>query len=319
MVALKGNALFGTNSVTGEQRGFISATSVTELTRGSSLKEELDTDKLLLLARSFEVDADKTATLESILNLLQETALNHVLVSGLLGDGFGATHGMVSNNLARVVTRMQVRVDEYPWMLEKLNGFCRGEVMEVDTWIGASGKNENRRDWLIRSDATGEVLTRATRTWAMMNQQTRRLSKMPEAVRAEISPGFIEKKTFQEEIPEKINKLNTNAKFTNSNLKTIPRKFLENYQLTRIAFECRRECGSCSDVVQSLCEPEEEWSEERHQGSNNVDNGDSLASVLFQDSKREAICSSNYQHSNILADKSVETSTTASRAIKYRI
>ena len=44
---------------------------------------------------------------------------------------------------------------------------------------------------------------------------------MPEAVRAEISPGFIEKKTFQEEIPEKINKLNTNAKFTNSNLKVI--------------------------------------------------------------------------------------------------
>jgi fatty acyl-ACP thioesterase B len=45
---------------------------------------------------------------------MQETALNHVWVSGLLGDGFGATHGMVSNNLARVVTRMQVRVDEYP-------------------------------------------------------------------------------------------------------------------------------------------------------------------------------------------------------------
>jgi fatty acyl-ACP thioesterase B len=113
-------------------------------------------------------------------------------------------------------------------MLEKLNGFCRGGVMEVDTWVGASGKNGIRRDCLIRSDATGEVLARATRyfsehphrffhgslgssnkvlqmlsrTWAMMNQQTRRLSKMPEAVRAEISPGFIEKKTFQE-IPER--------------------------------------------------------------------------------------------------------------------
>lgn len=99
-------------------------------------------------------------------------------------------------------------------MLEKLNGFCRGGVMEVDIWVGASGKNGIRRDWLIRSDATGEVLARATRyfsehphpffhgslgssnkvlqmlsrTWAMMNQQTRRLSKMPEAIRAEISP-----------------------------------------------------------------------------------------------------------------------------------
>nr|TKR90359.1 hypothetical protein D5086_0000234740 [Populus alba] len=170
---------------------------------------------------------------------MQETALNHVWVSGLLGDGFGATHGMERNNLAWVVTGMQVRVDEYP--------ACE--------------------DWLIRSDATGEVLARATRTWAMMNQQTRCLSKMPEAVRAEISPGFIEKKTFQEEIPEKISELNTNAKFTNSNLKA-----------TRISLACRKECGS-SDVVQSLCEPVEESSEEGHQDSSNVDNGDSLASA----------------------------------------
>uniref|UniRef100_A0A6N2KU70 Acyl-ACP thioesterase-like C-terminal domain-containing protein n=1 Tax=Salix viminalis TaxID=40686 RepID=A0A6N2KU70_SALVM len=87
-------------------------------------------------------------------------------------------------------------------MLENLNGFCRGEV----------GENGMRRDWLIRSDATGEVLVPATRvlqmlntTCVMMNQQTRGLSKMPEA------------KTFQEEIPENINKLSTNAIFTKSN------------------------------------------------------------------------------------------------------
>lgn len=52
-----------------------------------------------------------------------------------------------------------------------------------------------------------------------MNQQNRRLSKMPEEVRAEISPWFIEKKAIQEEIPEKINKLDTKAKYINNNLK----------------------------------------------------------------------------------------------------
>ncbi|KAJ6677051.1 hypothetical protein OIU85_010251 [Salix viminalis] len=41
-------------------------------------------------------------------------------------------------------------------MLEKLNGFCRGEV----------GENGMRRDWLIRSDATGEVLVPATRSFS---------------------------------------------------------------------------------------------------------------------------------------------------------
>ncbi|RWR93921.1 palmitoyl-acyl carrier protein thioesterase, chloroplastic [Cinnamomum micranthum f. kanehirae] len=218
-----------------------------------------------IVVRSYEVGADKTATLETILNLLQETALNHVWMSGLLGNGFGATHGMMKNNLIWVVTRMQVEVDSYPiW----------GEVLEIDTWVGESGKNGMRRDWLIRSHLTGEV------TWVMMNQQTRRLSKMPEEVRAEISPWFIDKQAIQEDNPEKIIKLDDKAKYANSNLKpkrndldmnhhvnnvkyvrwmleTIPDLFLEYHQLSSITLEYRRECGS-SDIVQSLCEPDED-------------------------------------------------------------
>ncbi|XP_027152458.1 palmitoyl-acyl carrier protein thioesterase, chloroplastic-like [Coffea eugenioides] len=223
-----------------------------------------------VVIRSYEVGPDKTATLESVLNLLQETALNHVWMSGLLGDGFGATHGMMRNNLIWVVSRMQVQVDHYPiW----------GEIMEIDTWVGASGKNGMRRDWLLRSHATGLVFARATSTWVMMNQQTRRLSKMPDEVRAEISPWFIEQQAIKEDIPEKIEKLDDNAKYIISGLQpkrsdldmnqhvnnvkyvrwmleAIPDKFFENHQLSGIILEYRRECGS-SDVVQSLCEPNE--------------------------------------------------------------
>ncbi|GFZ15948.1 hypothetical protein Acr_25g0003570 [Actinidia rufa] len=191
-----------------------------------------------VVIRSYEVGADKTATIESILNLLQETALNHVWMSG-------------------------------------------GEVIEIDTWVGASGKNGMRRDWLVRSHATGLVFARATSTWVMMNQQTRRLSKMPEEVRAEISPWFIEKQAIQEELSEKIEKLDDKAKqYVNSNLKpkrsdldmnhhvnnvkyvrwmleTIPDQFFENHQLSSMILEYRRECGS-SDIVQALCEPHED-------------------------------------------------------------
>jgi fatty acyl-ACP thioesterase B len=163
-----------------------------------------------VVIRSYEVGADKTATLESILNLLQETALNHVWMSGLLSDGFGATHGMMRNDLIWVVSRMQVLIDYYPiW----------GEVLEIDTWVGASGKNGMRRDWLIRSKATGRVFARATSTWVMMNHKTRRLSKMPEEVRDELTPWFIEKKAINEEAPEKIVKLDNEAKYMNSDLK----------------------------------------------------------------------------------------------------
>ncbi|KAI5573795.1 hypothetical protein POPTR_010G117400v4 [Populus trichocarpa] len=224
-----------------------------------------------VVIRSYEVGADKTATLESILNLLQETALNHVWMSGLLSNGFGATHGMMKNNLIWVVSRMQVLVDQYPiW----------GEIVEIDTWVGASGKNGMRRDWLIRSQATGHVFARATSTWVMMNEKTRRLSKMPEEVRTEISPWFIEKQAIHEDVPEKISKLDSNAKYVNSNLKpkrsdldmnqhvnnvkyvrwmleTIPDQFLESHQLSGIILEYRRECGS-SNIVQSLCEPDED-------------------------------------------------------------
>ncbi|KAA0046300.1 palmitoyl-acyl carrier protein thioesterase [Cucumis melo var. makuwa] len=224
-----------------------------------------------VVIRSYEVGPDKTATVESVMNLLQETALNHVWMSGLLSNGFGATHGMMRNNLIWVVSRMLVEVDHYPiW----------GEIVEIDTWVGASGKNGMRRDWLIRSQATGHVYARATSTWVMMNQQTRRLSKMPEEVRAEISPWFIEKQAIKEDAPEKISKLDDKAKYMNSDLKpkrsdldmnhhvnnvkylrwmleTIPDHVLESHQLSSIILEYRRECGS-SDIVQSLCEPDED-------------------------------------------------------------
>ncbi|GLT91893.1 hypothetical protein SLE2022_097550 [Rubroshorea leprosula] len=137
-----------------------------------------------------------------------------------------------------------------------------------------------RRDWLIRSQATGLIFARATSTWVMMNQQTRRLSKMPEEVRAEISPWFIARQAIKEDVPEKILKLDSNAKYMDSDLKpkrsdldmnhhvnnvkyvrwmleTIPDQFLETHELSGIVLEYRKQCGS-SDIVQSYCQPDED-------------------------------------------------------------
>ncbi|GFP84703.1 palmitoyl-acyl carrier protein thioesterase chloroplastic [Phtheirospermum japonicum] len=222
-----------------------------------------------VVIRSHEVGPDKTMTLESILNLLQETALNHVWLSGLMRQ-YGTTLGMIQNNLIWVVSKMQVQIDHYPiW----------GEVIEIDTWVGSSGKHGMRRDWLLRSRATSLVLARGTSTWAMMNKHTRRLSKMPDDVRAEISPWFIEKQAIEESSNE-IEKVDSNnASYVNSDLKakrsdldmnhhvnnvkyvkwmleTIPDDFLENHRLSDISLEYRRECGR-SDVLQSLCKLQE--------------------------------------------------------------
>lgn len=104
--------------------------------------------------RSYEIGADRTASIETLMNHLQEPALNHVKSAGLLGDGFGSTPEMCKKNLIWVVTKMQVLVDRYPtWV----------DVVQVDTWVAASGKNGMRCDWLVRDCRTGDILTRASR------------------------------------------------------------------------------------------------------------------------------------------------------------
>uniref|UniRef100_A0A6N2L1X8 Acyl-ACP thioesterase-like C-terminal domain-containing protein n=1 Tax=Salix viminalis TaxID=40686 RepID=A0A6N2L1X8_SALVM len=131
--------------------------------------------------------------------------------------------------------------------------FFRGEV----------GENGMRRDWLIRSDATSlspaarsfsehprpffhgsfgcsnKVLQMLNTTCVMMNQQTRGLSKMPEAP-----------KRSDLDMNHHVNNVRYNSNASHPK-RTIPRKFLENYRLTRITLEYRRECSS-SDMVQSL-------------------------------------------------------------------
>lgn len=124
--------------------------------------------------RSYEVGADRTASIETLMNHLQETALNHVRFAGLMNDGFGATPEMSKRNLIWVVAKMHVFVEKYPsW----------ADVVQVDTWVGSSGKNGVRRDWQVIDCQTGQTIVRATGISVLMNKNTRKLSKMPDEVR----------------------------------------------------------------------------------------------------------------------------------------
>jgi len=204
------------------------------------------------------------------MNHLQETALNHVWLSGLAGDGFGATVEMSRRNLMWVVARMQIQVERYPsW----------GDVVEIDTWVGASGKNGMRRDWLVRDSKTNSILTRATSTWVMMNRKTRKLSKIPDAVKGEIQPYFTERNIFMAEDTRKLQKLEddtaqyicsdlsprwsdldvnqhvNNVKYIGWILESLPISVLEDNELANITLEYRRECGP-THVLQSLASPQ---------------------------------------------------------------
>ncbi|KAL3825134.1 hypothetical protein ACJIZ3_021163 [Penstemon smallii] len=216
--------------------------------------------------RSYEIGADRTASVETTMNHLQETALNHVKGAGLLGDGFGSTPEMCKKNLIWVVTKMQVVVDRYPtW----------GDVVQVDTWVAGSGKNGMRRDWLVRDSNTGEILTRASSLWVMMNKKTRRLSKIPDEVREEIGGYFVDSPPVVDDDSRKLPKLDdntadhirtgltprwsdldvnqhvNNVKYVGWILESAPSPILETHELAGITLEYRRECMRDS-VLQSL-------------------------------------------------------------------
>ncbi|XP_023737693.1 palmitoyl-acyl carrier protein thioesterase, chloroplastic [Lactuca sativa] len=218
--------------------------------------------------RSYEIGPDKTATMETLMNLLQETALNHVTSAGLAGNGFGATHEMSLRKLIWVVTRIHVQVEKYSsW----------GDVVEIDTWVNAAGKNGMRRDWIIRDFVTQKIITRATSTWVIMNRETRRLSKIPDEVRNEVTPFYLNRDAIATEKidHEKIEKLTdetaarirhglapswsdmdanqhvNNVKYIGWILESVPIKVLEEYYMGSITLEYRRECRQ-SDMLDSL-------------------------------------------------------------------
>ncbi|WOG92605.1 hypothetical protein DCAR_0311878 [Daucus carota subsp. sativus] len=216
--------------------------------------------------RSYEIGADRTASVETLMNHLQETALNHVKNAGLLGDGFGSTPEMCKKKLIWVVTKMQVMVDRYPtW----------GDVVQVDTWVAPSGKNGMRRDWLLRDYNTGEILTRATSCWVMMNKKTRKLSKLPDEVRAEIGNYFVDTPPIVDEDSRRLPKLTdsnadyirtgltprwsdldinqhvNNVKYVGWILESAPLPVVESHELASMTLEYRRECTRDS-VLDSL-------------------------------------------------------------------
>ncbi|RLM84752.1 palmitoyl-acyl carrier protein thioesterase, chloroplastic-like [Panicum miliaceum] len=219
--------------------------------------------------RSYEIGPDRTATMETVMNLLQETALNHVMCSGLAGDGFGATRQMSLRKLIWVVTRINIQVDKYSrW----------GDVVEIDTWVASSGKNGMRRDWIIRDRNTKNMIARATSNWVMMNRETRRLSKIPEEVRQEVLPFYLDRSIIAADANaggRKIEKLTdstaehirsglaprwsdmdvnqhvNNVKYIGWILESVPLDVLEDYHLTSITLDYRRECRQ-SQLLESL-------------------------------------------------------------------
>ncbi|KAF7119668.1 hypothetical protein RHSIM_Rhsim13G0047400 [Rhododendron simsii] len=226
------------------------------------------------IVRCYEVGMNKTATVETIANLLQEVGGNHAQSVGFSTDGFATTPTMRKLHLIWVTARMHIEVYQYPaW----------GDAVEIETWCQSEGRIGTRRDWILKDYATGVVIGRATSKWVMMNQDTRRLQKVPDDVREEYIVHFTKEPrlAFPEENNgslKKISKLEDPAQYSRLGLvprrvdldmnqhvnnvtyigwvlESMPQEIMDTHELQTITLDYRQECQH-NDVVDSLTSPE---------------------------------------------------------------
>ncbi|KAK9138360.1 hypothetical protein Sjap_008954 [Stephania japonica] len=253
--------------------------SLADRLRHGSLVEDGLSFKELFIVRCYEVGINRTATVETIANLMQEVACNHAQSVGFSTDGFATTTTMRKMHLIWVTSRMHIEVYKYPaW----------GDVVEIETWCQAEGRIGTRRDWIIKDVSTGNVIGRATSKWVMMNQDTRRLQKVSDEVKEEYlvfcprTPrlAFPEednsslKKIPKLEDPAQYSKLGlvprradldmnqhvNNVTYIGWVLESIPQEIIDSHELEKITLDYRRECQH-DDIVDSLASPELEDAE----------------------------------------------------------
>nr|GMD20202.1 oleoyl-acyl carrier protein thioesterase, chloroplastic [Ipomoea batatas] len=129
-------------------------TSLADRLRLGSLAEDGFSYREKFIIRCYEVGINKTATVETIANLLQEVGCSHAQSVGFSTDGFATTHTMRKLHLIWVTARMHIEIYRYPaW----------SDVVEIETWCQTEGRIGTRRDWILKDFATGEVIGRATR------------------------------------------------------------------------------------------------------------------------------------------------------------
>ncbi|KAL6011302.1 Oleoyl-acyl carrier protein thioesterase 2, chloroplastic [Asimina triloba] len=237
------------------------------------------------IVRCYEVGINKTATVETMANLLQvgEAGCNHAQSIGFSTDGFATTPIMRKLHLIWVTSRMHIEIYKYPaW----------GDVVEIETWIQGEGRIGTRRDWILKDFAAGEVIGRGTSKWVMMSQDTRRLQKVNDDVREE-HLNSAPRLAFPEEDSsslKKIPKLEDPAQYYRLGLvprradldmnhhvnnvtyigwvmESMPQDVIDTHELQKVTLDYRRECQQ-NDMVDSLASLEVEETVSEQKGIN---------------------------------------------------
>lgn len=198
--------------------------------------------------RSSEVAPNGKAKLQSICDLLQESAGNHALQLD-----FDISQ-LQQKNLTWVLHRLHVQIDRYPeWR----------EVITIKTWPSSGDTLRAYRDFSI-IDTEGQEIGRSLSYWLMLNTGSRRPVRMPKEVLAmapketkhvlDVNSSRIEakqkmsgSKTFTVRRSDlDVNEHLNNVRYIEWALETLP----ETQNITELDIEFRTEC-TLGETIQS--------------------------------------------------------------------
>lgn len=120
--------------------------------------------------RAYAVDAQKQVHVPALIQLMHETAMQHVLDLKL------SVWDLEPLNLAWVLTRLQVKIHQLPSL---------GQKIKIVTNPSAFEKIRTFRDYRVYTE-DGQLLASAVSLWFLMNTQTRRLARVPAEIRQTI-------------------------------------------------------------------------------------------------------------------------------------
>ncbi|MDD4737618.1 MAG: thioesterase [Kiritimatiellae bacterium] len=133
------------------------------------IKPILEQDKIMTVpftVRSYESDASRRATIQTLCNYFQEMAWLHAAHLGFaLADQEDCTK-------IWMLLQIQVRMRRYPlW----------GDTVHVSTWPSGKNRLYAYRDFEVRDDQ-GECLATATSSWIIIDLKRRRPQRIPDTL-----------------------------------------------------------------------------------------------------------------------------------------
>ncbi|BDS10462.1 acyl-[acyl-carrier-protein] thioesterase [Aureispira anguillae] len=117
--------------------------------------------------RTYEIDRARQATATSLINLMQEAAMQNVI------DLKVSVWDMATSNISWVLMRKNLKIHRLPAL---------GETIRIQTYPAGFDKVFTYRDYKV-FDEKNNLLAASSSTWLLMNTIKRRIARIPEEIR----------------------------------------------------------------------------------------------------------------------------------------